>query len=142
MVHTQQAGSGPPNPRRPLSERFARRGKMSPFSCGHSVNQQRLLRMLEVLPFAPSKRRLCAGCRTRTPDDVCALLDKMTDQRAKEEAEVQGGSNTEPAGRGYWLQHALDRLAVHRRAMLKAAGPPAWRARLDHSARTGWGGPP
>lgn len=112
---------------------------MSPFPCGHSVNQQRLLRMLEVLPFAPSKRRLCADCRTRTPGDVCALLDKMTDQQAKVQSQVQvqvqGGGGTEFVGCGYWLQYALDRLAVHRRTILKEAGKPGWTARLVHWAR-------
>lgn len=99
---------------------------MSPFPCGHAVNQQRLLRMLEFLPFPPSKRKLCADCRTRTSSDVCALLDKMMDLQAK--------VKTEPS-RGYWLQYALDRLAAHRRTILKEAFRQGWMGQLGHWAQ-------
>ncbi|KAK8877032.1 hypothetical protein PGQ11_001978 [Apiospora arundinis] len=54
---------------------------MAPFPCGHSINQQRVARMLEVLPFPASKKKLCADCRTKTPEGIFEILNKINDAR-------------------------------------------------------------
>ncbi|KAK7946189.1 uncharacterized protein PG986_010510 [Apiospora aurea] len=54
---------------------------MAPFQCGHSVNQRGVARMLEVLPFPASKKKLCADCRTKTPADIFEILNKTNDAR-------------------------------------------------------------
>ncbi|KAK8099494.1 uncharacterized protein PG998_012735 [Apiospora kogelbergensis] len=37
--------------------------------------------MLEVLPFPASKKKLCADCRTKTPEDIYEILAKINDAR-------------------------------------------------------------
>ncbi|KAK7973327.1 hypothetical protein PG996_007557 [Apiospora saccharicola] len=54
---------------------------MAPFPCGHTVNQPRVARMLEALPFPASKKKLCADCRTKTPEAIFEILNKINDAR-------------------------------------------------------------
>ncbi|KAK8074201.1 hypothetical protein PG994_005100 [Apiospora phragmitis] len=67
---------------------------MAPFPCGHSVNQQRVARMLEVLPFPASKKKLCADCRTKTSAAILEILNKINDARMNNNN--SNSSNTTP----------------------------------------------
>ncbi|KAK8070525.1 hypothetical protein PG997_010728 [Apiospora hydei] len=121
---------------------------MAPFPCGHSVNQRGVARMLEVLPFPASKKKLCADCRTKTPADIFEILNKINDARlnnnnnnhthlsrsnssialAKRPATsslLHINSTTE---RSAWLSYLLDRLLAHRRALTKEEGKESWQA--------------
>ncbi|KAK8103095.1 hypothetical protein PG984_016241 [Apiospora sp. TS-2023a] len=66
---------------------------MAPFPCGHTVNQPRVARMLEALPFPASKKKLCADCRTKTPEAIFEILNKINDARLNNSSNANNASN-------------------------------------------------
>ncbi|KAK8037435.1 hypothetical protein PG991_000781 [Apiospora marii] len=102
--------------------------------------------MLEVLPFPASKKKLCADCRTKTPEAIFEILNKINDARLNSSnttANNVGSSNiirtsklaASTTERSAWLSYLLDRLVSHRRALTKDEGKEGWMVKLGEWSR-------